>query len=257
MSARLQEYEQGDLTKPALIFAPHPDDETLACGGLIIKKRLAGAEVHVVFMTDGSGSHRHLIGPAEMKALREAEAVAACAFLGVASDAVHLFAFPDGRLAEFGDDAVAATTQTLERLEFAEVFIPYDLDPPSDHVATNQIVRAALGKLKTDTLVYEYPVWAWHHWPWVSLPLPVSRTSLSAWEQSIRQQFGLRMLRDFGIGLPTADVNERKLQALQMHRTQMFRYLPDPAWLTLHDISGGDWLGCFFREYELYRSTPC
>jgi LmbE family N-acetylglucosaminyl deacetylase len=40
-----------------LIFAPHPDDETLGTGGLISKALQRGARVEVVLMTDGSRSH--------------------------------------------------------------------------------------------------------------------------------------------------------------------------------------------------------
>ncbi|GLU47260.1 PIG-L deacetylase family protein [Nocardiopsis ansamitocini] len=36
-----------------LILAPHPDDETLGCGGLMAKAKEAGAEVYVQFMTVG------------------------------------------------------------------------------------------------------------------------------------------------------------------------------------------------------------
>ena len=36
-----------------LVFAPHPDDETLGCGGLMRKAKSAGAEVFVQFLTVG------------------------------------------------------------------------------------------------------------------------------------------------------------------------------------------------------------
>jgi LmbE family N-acetylglucosaminyl deacetylase len=36
-----------------LVFAPHPDDETLGCGGLLSKAKKAGAEVFVQFITVG------------------------------------------------------------------------------------------------------------------------------------------------------------------------------------------------------------
>ncbi len=39
-----------------LIVAPHPDDETLACGGLLQAAREAGAEVYVALMTNGDAS---------------------------------------------------------------------------------------------------------------------------------------------------------------------------------------------------------
>ena len=37
-----------DLEKSAVVFAPHPDDETLGCGGTIALKVRAGAEVNAL-----------------------------------------------------------------------------------------------------------------------------------------------------------------------------------------------------------------
>ena len=64
---------------PLLVIAPHPDDETLGCGGLIIRERLAGRLVRIVFLTDGSQSHRDhpSLTPTALAKLRKAEAVAA------------------------------------------------------------------------------------------------------------------------------------------------------------------------------------
>ncbi|MFV2198260.1 PIG-L deacetylase family protein [Nocardiopsis sp. LOL_012] len=41
-----------------LVLAPHPDDETLGCGGLISKAKNAGAEVFVQFATVGDTADR-------------------------------------------------------------------------------------------------------------------------------------------------------------------------------------------------------
>ncbi|MBV6425178.1 MAG: 1D-myo-inositol 2-acetamido-2-deoxy-alpha-D-glucopyranoside deacetylase [Steroidobacteraceae bacterium] len=38
-----------------LVVAPHPDDESLCCGGLIATARRAGAEVSIVWITSGGG----------------------------------------------------------------------------------------------------------------------------------------------------------------------------------------------------------
>ncbi len=40
-----------------LILAPHPDDESLGCGGLIAACVAAGRSPLVVILTDGAGSH--------------------------------------------------------------------------------------------------------------------------------------------------------------------------------------------------------
>jgi LmbE family N-acetylglucosaminyl deacetylase len=62
-----KEYNETHLKKTALIFSPHFDDETLGCGGMIIKKKQIGAKVKIVFMTDGSKSHNHLISEKELQ----------------------------------------------------------------------------------------------------------------------------------------------------------------------------------------------
>ena len=39
-----------------LIFAPHPDDESLACGILLQHAVATGATTHVVYLTDGENN---------------------------------------------------------------------------------------------------------------------------------------------------------------------------------------------------------
>lgn len=70
---------------PALILAPHPDDETLGCGGLIAAASAAGHPPFVLILTDGTGSHpRSRSYPfARLKAVREQEARNAVAILGL------------------------------------------------------------------------------------------------------------------------------------------------------------------------------
>ena len=50
---KLIPYHASDLTgKRVLVFAPHPDDETIGCGGSLVHA-LAGDPVKVVILTDG------------------------------------------------------------------------------------------------------------------------------------------------------------------------------------------------------------
>ncbi|TCK85302.1 PIG-L family deacetylase [Albibacterium bauzanense] len=41
----------------SLILVPHPDDESLACGGTIALLRKNKFSVHLIFITDGTMSH--------------------------------------------------------------------------------------------------------------------------------------------------------------------------------------------------------
>src|SRR5574340_1404799 len=52
---------EGDMTAPGrgdriLVVAPHPDDESLGCAGLIKQAVENGADVHVVVMTNGDAN---------------------------------------------------------------------------------------------------------------------------------------------------------------------------------------------------------
>jgi LmbE family N-acetylglucosaminyl deacetylase len=89
-----------------LIFAPHPDDETLAAGGLMQQVEAGGGSARVVFVTDGDGyveavrasvaSHRP--STADFLAYgrqRQEEAVAAVQRLGVHLGDVDFLGFPD------------------------------------------------------------------------------------------------------------------------------------------------------------------
>ena len=74
-----------DRKRVALVIAPHQDDETLGGGGLLRRKRLAGAPVWIAYITDGGASHRGhpTLTPAALAALRQDEARQAMHLLGV------------------------------------------------------------------------------------------------------------------------------------------------------------------------------
>ena len=48
MTTGAQDYPAGELSRSAIVFSPHFDDETLGCGGLICKLVAAGAPVDAV-----------------------------------------------------------------------------------------------------------------------------------------------------------------------------------------------------------------
>ena len=94
-----------------LVFAPHPDDETLAVGGLIRRLTKAGVPVRVVFITNGDGyPHAVIDGLGKphptgsdyvaFGALRQREAIAAVRKLGLGGSSVRFLGFPDGGLTE-------------------------------------------------------------------------------------------------------------------------------------------------------------
>jgi LmbE family N-acetylglucosaminyl deacetylase len=64
-------------TDRVLVIAPHPDDETLGCGGTIARHAQAGDAVCVLVVTDGGSSRAGGYGRAAIRAIRAQEAAAA------------------------------------------------------------------------------------------------------------------------------------------------------------------------------------
>jgi hypothetical protein len=93
---------EASAKRRCLVVAPHPDDETLGCGATIARKRAAGTAVLVAVVADGryAQSRSTMISPSELASIRAAEAVAACARLGVDADDVVQLGHEDTHVAE-------------------------------------------------------------------------------------------------------------------------------------------------------------
>jgi LmbE family N-acetylglucosaminyl deacetylase len=154
------------LAKVVLVFAPHPDDETLACGGTIAKKVKQGEDVHVVFLTDGRNSHLHTLGirtdptPEELALVRKQEARAAAKVLGVKQDNLVFLDVEGGSLGIKNKVVQDRVTQVLLDLRPDEVYYPDRADRHETHRATCDVVEAALKTLDFTPERYRYIVWA-------------------------------------------------------------------------------------------------
>jgi LmbE family N-acetylglucosaminyl deacetylase len=92
-----------------MVFSPHPDDETLAAGGLIQHMLGLGGAVKVVFMTSGDGfpegveKENRIVRPTAQDyrnygKLRKKEARQALGILGMKKQDIVFLNFPDGGL---------------------------------------------------------------------------------------------------------------------------------------------------------------
>ena len=247
MSFLMKELDESDLGRSAIVFSPHPDDETLGCGGTIIRKKRTGADLKIIFMADGCRSHRHLIPENKLKSIRKNEALAASQKLGVEKNDVIFLEYKDNKLVENQNSATFKVLEILKRQEPEEIFVPYYREKHPDHSATNRIVISALGMYQRKINVFEYPIWFWLHWPWTSSSLK----DLSFWRNSIVS--GLYLLKEFQCSVHIADVLKLKREALEQHKSQMSRLIPDPDWFILNDVSNGEFLECFFQEHEVFH----
>ena len=95
-----------DPSARILVVAPHPDDESLCCGGLISAARRVGAQVAIVWVTSGGGFRLDAMivqkkarpKYADMRALarrRIDEAQQAAEALGVEANQLYFLGYPD------------------------------------------------------------------------------------------------------------------------------------------------------------------
>lgn len=135
---------------PVVCLAPHPDDETIGCGGALARHAERGDPVTVLVATSGERSRA---GSEDLAARREAEVVEACTSLGLADPPV-LLRLPDGAL----DEHVAALAERVAGAAAgaATVYVPSLLDPHPDHLAANRAVARA----GVDAEVFGYEVWS-------------------------------------------------------------------------------------------------
>jgi len=150
----------------ALIIAPHPDDETLGCGGLIARKRLQGDPVHVAYITDGCAAYpdHPVLIPRALAIKREDEARESVRIVGVERTELTFLGARDGTLARLEVQAAAELTNrivaVLSHVQPDEVFLPCRHDGSSEHDAVFVLVSRALAASGLRPRIFEYPIWA-------------------------------------------------------------------------------------------------
>jgi N-acetylglucosamine malate deacetylase 1 len=160
--------QQAEVFEPGsgrvVVLAPHMDDETLGCGGTIARHVAAGAQVTVIFLTDGryGASYAGMTGPERNRKLEETIGVrkreAQCAgdILGVQS-----LIFLDAEDTRLSDDrrVPKLLRDILGRERPHCVYLPYFLDQHRDHRAANSVLLAAVAGTQIEFECRGYEVW--------------------------------------------------------------------------------------------------
>ena len=151
----------------SLIIAPHPDDETLGCGGTIALLKKHRIPVHFIFITDGSMSHPHSkkFPARRLRDLRENEAKKAVKILGYQTDTMEFLRLKDRQVPQEHSiqflPFVEMIVKRMDDLCPETVFVPWQKDPHPDHQATWRIMTEALKYTRNRPRLVEYPIWLW------------------------------------------------------------------------------------------------
>jgi LmbE family N-acetylglucosaminyl deacetylase len=197
-----------------LVIAPHPDDESIGCGGTICLHTARGDRVGVIFLTSGELGLKHL-SPEAARQTREREAEAAAQVLGLAT--LDFLRLPDWYVGDRLDQAVAALCPLLDRLAPERIYLPHSREWHPDHAASLPVVSAALARSSIgQPALLSYEVW----------------TPLAAYDD----------------GTDITPVMGRKLEAVRCHRSQVKQLRYDRGVRGLNMYRGAVAWGCGYAE---------
>ena len=209
----------------AVIVAPHPDDEILACGGLLQLLAAQGSAVLFIAVTDGDASHPGSpLWPQErLRRVRPQESAQALQALGLVKPAWLRLHLPDGGVAGMAPSLSATLAAQLHPGD--TVLTTWRLDGHPDHEACGWACASACSA--SGATLVEMPVWGWH-WaapgdarvPWhrarrLPLPAPILQRKRAA-----LRCFASQLAADPSTGKPpivAGDALQRLLHAWEVY----------------------------------------
>ena len=187
------------MARSILIIAPHPDDETLGCGGVFAKRAAEGCDVAVVVVTDG----RHLFRlsrwkierdptPRETSDMRKNETRRAVDILGGRSEGVRFLDIEDGTLTRHVEAVAETIAEIITETNPEEIYVTSEHEEHPDHVAACAVVRSAIAGTKSAAVLYRYVI---------ALPAGVTTAGIDeptvAVDVSAQMETKLRAVRQF------------------------------------------------------------
>lgn len=220
------------LRRKLLVFVPHPDDETVGCGGLINLARRADIDVDVIVTTDGGASHPATTDwpRARLVKTRRQELKAALQILGCETQPLFLD-LPDAETERV--DATKVQVAHSLASKFAASIAPdvvlttWRREPHCDHRFTASLAQRVCCSLRLKLL--EYMVWT----PVTGEPedMPLARETTS-------------LLLDVSSAASTKEC------AIRCHRSQLGKLRKDGFDLTPHLAE----MMLSYERYECARS---
>ncbi|MGE0109474.1 MAG: PIG-L deacetylase family protein [Bdellovibrionales bacterium] len=212
-----------------VVIAPHPDDETFACGATIARLRAQETKTHIIIVSDGSAATcAKGQTPKELAKIRKQEARAAAQALGVPDSDVSFLGFQDGELYKSEKAVAFALNEALASLSPSLIFAPHKLDAHPDH----RLVAEIMDKLPLKCVCYRYLTW-----------VPVrgffgALLELATHERQIR--------------IPMRRHKERKILAIDCYPSQTggMKYQENKGFLP------PSFIGLFLQEDEVFFMKP-
>ncbi|WP_148863567.1 PIG-L deacetylase family protein [Marinobacter fonticola] len=148
---------------PIVVVSPHPDDESLGCGGLIARCASLAVPVTVLAMTDGEASHPgDRAWRVELASIRKREQRNALKVLGLVRPDIVSLGLPDGGLhaieGQMRERIVALIQDVVQSRMIRSVFVPAVDDRHDDHRETAMLIAEVVRRCPVEH-VFSYQIW--------------------------------------------------------------------------------------------------
>lgn len=135
-----------------LIVAPHPDDETLGCGGILA---LYGPQCDVLLMTDGRKG-----GPADGSQTEEQTAAIRKSEFELAMDGFGIHEYKELAIPDSTLKANKNKVSGMNLKGYDYIFVPNRSERHPDHRAAYDIIKRLCKRQKAKAQLLEYEVWS-------------------------------------------------------------------------------------------------
>ncbi|GEO11773.1 GNAT family N-acetyltransferase [Segetibacter aerophilus] len=176
-----------EVARKVLVISPHPDDESIGCGGTIRKHIVEGDTVEVIFLTSGEHGGLGKTMADNTVILREEESKKAASILELTT--LNFWREPDGRF-EVNNDNLQKLVDKILELEPSIIYVPHENEEHPDHKAAAQLVKEVLNLLpsslqhKPNVLMYEVwtPIQKFQHVVDITPYVEVKRNAIAAYD---------------------------------------------------------------------------
>jgi len=186
-----------------LVVAPHPDDETLGCGGTLLKHVQRGDKIHWLIFTSISEDTGY---SSEQVDKRNREITAVANAYGFAS--VQQLHLPTTRLDTLPlGDMIAQSSQIMSQIRPEILYLPFPGDVHSDHRIVYEVMMACTKQFR---------------YPWIRRIL--------AYETLSETDFDINPIHDHfrpNVFIDISDFLERKIEIMNIYHGE-FQAFPFP-----------------------------
>lgn len=135
-----------------LILAPHPDDESLGCGGTIAHYTHRRARTKLIVISDGAALAEQGRTDGNLVEERGRETTTAAQVLGIQQ--IEALGFPDGQLRHHTEEICAVLRARIAAFEPELIFCPSPISSHPDHVTVGRLMLQLLREMTGWSLVF-------------------------------------------------------------------------------------------------------